>query len=160
MVSKMIESLLFIGLIVILGWSALQDIESRLISNRLSFLVFLLGIFSIYFSEIKINLYLMSFLASFALGLAFFYFRIMGGGDVKLFWGLGVWFPWPQILELWWMIFLVGGFQGLYYLIRTKSLNTKIPYALPIFLGTGLYMIWIYYPALGNTDLFHFSKKF
>lgn len=47
-------------------------------------------------------------LAAFVVGFLLFVFRIMGGGDAKLFMALGWWFGWPELAELAALIALAG----------------------------------------------------
>lgn len=59
-------------------------------------------------------------LAAFVVGFLLFVFRIMGGGDAKLFMALGWWFGWPELAELAVLIALAGlpvgvGAAAVYY---------------------------------------------
>ncbi|MCK5461216.1 prepilin peptidase [Candidatus Gracilibacteria bacterium] len=133
-------SFLFLALII----SAYQDIKTRKISNIVPYSTFVF--FFIYFFIFKgfegLIFHLLGFLIVSSFGLLLFYFRALGGGDIKLLILLGFIFPLDSLPRLFFMIILIGGCQGVWGLFHK---NKTIPYALSILIGTILYISLNYF---------------
>ena len=122
----------------ILGTAMITDIKTKQIPNKISYsALFISVIYFLIFKDFDVFLsHLFGFFIVLFFGFIAFYFRLMGGGDIKLFLFLGFVFPPQHLLELFLIIFVIGGIQGLWSFYKKEK---KIPYAVSIFVGTLIY---------------------
>lgn len=136
------------GLAIGLIYSVYSDVKYRLIYNNVTLPIALAAPFywvatgNFGISEIAVHL-LTAFLV-FILFAAFMWFGMMGGGDVKLFAALALWFDWASVVNMMLITSLAGGIVTIVFLaihkFRKNDGPVKIPYGVAISLG-GLFTI-------------------
>jgi leader peptidase (prepilin peptidase)/N-methyltransferase len=105
------------------------DLEHQIIPNELSWLVLLLGLFTVHstpftalFSGFFVSLLLLS-IHLITRG------RGMGLGDVKLAVALGIWLGWPDSIKWIMTAFIIGGIiSAILLLLRKANLKTKLAF--------------------------------
>jgi leader peptidase (prepilin peptidase)/N-methyltransferase len=71
----------------------------------------------------------------------------MGGGDVKFFAALGVWFGWKLTVLALFLSFFIGGFAGgLLLLFKLRGRKDFIPFG--PFIAAAAYVTMLYGPAI------------
>jgi prepilin peptidase CpaA len=154
---------LTLALIAVLCAAALYDIKTFTIPHIFAYLLvalFLVNTLSTGLSFSALPWHFLSVIIAFGIGLALFAFRIMGGGDVKLFTALALWFLPLGLIGLMFCITTTGLAISLGTVIFKMSAMTsdknrsptvieryktmrkvRIPYGPAIALGTILYLI-------------------
>ena len=131
------------ALIVMMVMAAISDIRARIIENKLNLAIALLAI--PYWFAVGLNPWPdMAIQLAWGLGVfAFFCIPFamgkMGGGDVKFISAIALWFPPGLILQFLIMLSLLGFILTLVMMarewIKTRKLQTKVPYGVSIALG-------------------------
>ena len=135
-------------ILFVTGFSAIWDFKTRTIPNWLTiptfFIILTIKSFFLPFPEFT---QLLQTLLIVSIGLiTFFYFRILGGGDVKLLLVIACSVILPDFFQILFFIVLIGGIQAIltifYFGFRPRKnvLKTQIPYGISIFLGYGWYL--------------------
>ena len=164
--------LIWIFALLILLLIALIDLKHYLIPDELSWLLILWGVILLILKSLTPNytFFEQSFLRHFSLLLmwsndiwfnhlfgalaatvffgSLFYFgkgKILGGGDVKLGFALGLLLGWPDILMTLMLAFLLGGAVGLVLMLnRKKTMKDFLPLAPFLAIGFGLTVLFGY----------------
>ena len=130
--------LLWVSLIVLLGWASYADIFYRKIPNTLILcgLLMVLG-FRLYFNSPSWLTLALGGGVGLLVYLPFFWKGVMGAGDVKLMMIVGFFLGWSGVVMSALMAALLGGFLVLpaYSFFKKK----KVPYGLVIALGVMTY---------------------
>lgn len=158
-------------LFVILIIALYTDLTKFKIYNWLTFPTLLLGLIASFFNTIGIMNSLLGFLFAFVISFAFYAMGGFKGGDVKLISAIGAWVGKGLVLTNLLYIFIAGGVLGLVYSIKNgtlvptlkkiymffiasftpgmspkeevkETINKPMPYALAIFAGTVLTLIY------------------
>jgi prepilin peptidase CpaA len=140
MTNEQIIYFTLIGLAIALLVSIYTDIRYRLIYNSVT-LAIALGAPVYWFAsggfglpEIGIHIFTASL--TFAVFAAAFHFGAMGGGDVKLFAALALWFHWIDVIRLILYASIIGAFVTLIFLLIHKAKqrdgHARIPYGVAI----------------------------
>ena len=142
------SDLLPILILFIAGLAAILDLKKRIIPNWLTLptllVVLTIQSFTLPFPEFVEVLQTFVFAGVFLI--SFFYFKILGGGDVKLLLVIACSVPLPEFIKVLFLIISFGGVQAvcvLFYhlfLHKKNALKTPIPYGVAIFLGYALYL--------------------
>ena len=100
----------YVPLVGLLTWAAVGDLRSRRIPNTLTFALALAGILQSFFPihTVTPTQSLLGFLAGFGLPLILFFLGAVGGGDVKLFAGVGAWVGPQRILAIFLLQAVIG----------------------------------------------------
>lgn len=143
-----------IGLTLLLGYGAVSDIRARRLPNWLALALLITGIaYALVSADGLSDAAMHAAHAGMALlvGMALFALRILGGGDVKFYTGLGAWFPLSQATSLLIWVALLGGVFAVIWLVFRRirpskretedDLFTKFPYGIAIAAG-GMVMAW------------------
>jgi prepilin peptidase CpaA len=128
------------ALAIALVYCAWTDIRSRLIYNRVTAGIALCA--PLYWLALgeplwpAWALHIAVALAAFALFFAFFALGAMGGGDVKLFAALALWFPLPAVGDMAVATALIGGAVTLLFVaehrLRRRPGRVEVPYGIAI----------------------------
>jgi prepilin peptidase CpaA len=137
---------LFALLILVLAAAAIEDAVRLRISNATSLAVFAGAIVAAALQGFSPSLWQNAavFVLILGLGTAAFAAGVLGGGDVKLLAGLGLWVDFRGAVALISVVFLAGGLLALLYLvsrtvIRADSVKSRrIPYGIAIAVGAVL----------------------
>lgn len=90
--------------------------------------------------------------------LPLFYFRMIGGGDIKLLSVLGGVLGYPKILNLLLVTFLTGAILSLAFLISCKNLKERLSYFISYFYSCRGNRSWKPYRRKGpQPENFHFT---
>lgn len=142
-----------VALLAIVGVAALRDIRTYTIPNSYPIVVIVLFIFANAFIGLDLetlSFHVISALVALIFGFALFFFRLMGGGDVKLFAAIALWIPVSDLFSFAAMVTIAGGILSVIVIIRhwIKRRNgdaaaiaqplgkARIPYGVAIFMGT------------------------
>lgn len=139
---------LLAGLAIGLMISVYSDIRHRLIYNKVTLPIALAAPLYWYatgqfgLSEIAIHLLVGG--CVFALFALFFTIGMMGGGDVKLFTAIALWFDWMTVVEMLLHTSIIGGVVTVIFLIihkaKKQSGKVRIPYGVAI-AAAGLFTV-------------------
>ena len=138
---------LLAGLAIALIMSIYTDIRYRLIFNKITLPIALAAPLYWYasggFTLQEIGIHLITGAATFAFFALLFRFGMMGGGDVKLFTALALWFPWTDVVRMVLYASLLGAVVTIVFLmihkLRQGVGRARIPYGVAISLA-GLWM--------------------
>lgn len=127
--------------------AAVTDLRSRTISNYLNLAIALLA--PLYWWACSIAIWpdmavqLGLGLAVFALFAGLFALGMMGGGDVKMFAALALWFPWQALFSLLVIMALIGGVVTLvtviHHRVTRRMGRPEVPYGVAISLAA----LWV-----------------
>ena len=129
-----------IGLAIALLVAIYTDIRYRLIYNRLTLFVAFGAPLYWYatggFSLPEIGIHLLTAAITFAIFAAAFHFGAMGGGDVKLFAALALWFHWIDVIRLILFTSIIGALVTIVFVLIHKAKQqdgrARIPYGVAI----------------------------
>jgi prepilin peptidase CpaA len=135
---------LAIGLII----SIYTDIKYRLILNKITLPIAIAAPIYWYatgdFTLSSVGIHLLTAALAFAFFAIWFALGMMGGGDVKLFAALALWFPWAEVMMMVLYASILGAVVTIIFLIIHKLRQgvgrAQIPYGVAISL-TGLWMV-------------------
>ncbi len=135
---------LAIGLII----SIYTDIKYRLILNKITLPIALAAPLYWFatddFTLSAVGLHLLTAALAFGFFAIWFALGMMGGGDVKLFAALSLWFAWADVMMMVLYASIVGAVVTIFFValhrIRTGNGRAQIPYGVAIAL-TGLWMV-------------------
>jgi prepilin peptidase CpaA len=138
---------LLAGLAITLIVSIYTDIKYRLIYNTITASIALAAPLFWYatgsFTLADIGIHLLTALITFAFFALAFRFGAMGGGDVKLFAALALWFPWLDVIRMILYASILGALVTIIFLIihklKQQDGRARIPYGVAIALS-GLWM--------------------
>lgn len=129
----------------IVGAAGIQDALRFRISNFFPLAVVVGAIAAAAIAGPSVSLWqnALVFVAVLALGTAAFSYRLLGGGDVKMFAAVGLWLDLRSAVWLVALIFISGGVVALIYLASRpfrsggdgRKGHTKVPYGIAIALG-------------------------
>lgn len=117
---------------VLLFYIAIKDIRTFTIGNKILLMFFVLSVIKQLLLAADIRILL---LESFAVAAVFIVpyciiKNLIGGGDIKLIFVLGVWLGFPQIIAALYVSFISGGvFSALYLLFRRGKGSHAVPFA-------------------------------
>jgi prepilin peptidase CpaA len=123
------------GLAIALLVSVYTDLRYRLILNKITLPVAFAA--PVYWFAIgdygwsAIGIHLLTAAAVFAVFTIFFHFNMMGGGDVKLFSALSLWFVWNEVLRMIFVASLFGGVVTIIFAVAHKMRKQKGPVKVP-----------------------------
>lgn len=128
------------GLAIALLVSIYTDIKYRLIYNTLTLGIALGAPLYWYatggFTLPEIGIHLLTAGITFAFFAAAFHFGAMGGGDVKLFAALALWFHWIDVIRLILYASIIGALVTIIFLfihkIKQRDGRARIPYGVAI----------------------------
>jgi prepilin peptidase CpaA len=131
------------GLAIALLFSVYTDIRHRLIYNLVTLPIALAApLFWAAtgdFTMSSVGIHLLTGILAFLLFAIFFRLGMMGGGDVKLFAALSLWFPWNDVIRMIFYASLLGGVVTIIFLIihkvRQRVGPPRIPYGVAISLA-------------------------
>jgi len=134
---------LLAGLAIALLFSTYSDIRYRLIYNNVTLPVALAApLYWLAMGDISltsVGIHLLIAFATFLFFSIFFYLNMMGGGDLKLFTALALWFDWDVTLRMIFLASILGGVVTLVFWIihKLKQLDgpPRIPYGVAITLA-------------------------
>lgn len=153
-------------LLLVVCFAAVKDLKSFTIPHIFPGIVIILWVvalpfaFTDFMSPADIFSSIISSAIAFSLGFILFMLRMMGGGDVKLFAAVALWFTPNSLMQLALLMFTLGliytlGYAVWYYCVRRKSIvgkiesrresyqhikRSKIPYGPAIAIGLGAYL--------------------
>lgn len=128
------------GLAIALLFSIYTDIRYRLIYNKVT-LVIALGAPAFWyatggFNVPDIGIHLLTAAITFAFFALAFHFGAMGGGDVKLFAALALWFHWIEVVRLILYASILGALVTIIFVIihklKQRDGRARIPYGVAI----------------------------
>ena len=136
------------GLAIALLVSIYTDIRYRLIFNKITIAIALgapiFWLASGGFNLTDIGLHLLTAAITFSVFATAFHFGAMGGGDVKLFAALALWFHWVEVIRLILFASIIGAAVTLIFLAihtwKRREGRARIPYGVAIALS-GLWII-------------------
>jgi prepilin peptidase CpaA len=136
------------GLAIALLISIYTDIRYRLIFNKVNIAIAigapLFWLASGGFNLTDIGLHLLTAAITFFVFAVAFHFGAMGGGDVKLFAALALWFHWVEVIRLILFASIIGAAVTLIFLAihtwKRREGRARIPYGVAIALS-GLWII-------------------
>ena len=136
------------GLAIALLISIYTDIRYRLIFNKITIAIAigapLFWLASGGFNLTDIGLHLLTAAITFIVFATAFHFGAMGGGDVKLFAALALWFHWVEVIRLILYASIIGAAVTLIFLAihkwQRREGRARIPYGVAIALS-GLWII-------------------
>jgi prepilin peptidase CpaA len=123
------------GLAIALLVSVYTDLRYRLILNKITLPVALAAPLYWYatgdYSLAAIGMHLLTAIGVFVVFTLFFHFRMMGGGDVKLFSALALWFAWTEVIRMIFFASLFGGVVTIVFALMHKMRKQKGPVKVP-----------------------------
>ncbi len=140
MTSETLAYALLGSLAIALLFSVYSDIRYRLIYNKVTIAValaapafwFATGSYTL----TDVGMHLLVAAVAFIFFAIFFYFNMMGGGDVKLFAALALWFHWIEVIRMIFVASLAGGAVTIIFLVihkvKQKDGPVRIPYGVAI----------------------------
>ncbi len=135
------------GLAITLIISIYTDIRYRLIFNKITLPIAIAAPLFWYasgsFTPMGIGIHLLTGILAFAFFAFWFRLGMMGGGDVKLFAGLALWFPWNDVILMILYASILGALVTIIFLgihkLRQGVGRARIPYGVAISIA-GLWM--------------------
>ena len=147
MTSETLAYALLGGLAIALLFSIYSDIRYRLIYNKVTLAIAAAAPAYWYatgsFGLTDIGLHLLVGALAFAFFAFFFYLGMMGGGDVKLFAALSLWFHWIVVLRMMFYASLAGGAVTIIFLIIHKLKQKDGPPRIPYGVAIAAAALWI-----------------
>lgn len=148
MTSEPLAYLTLGALAIALLISIYSDIRYRLIYNSVTLCIALGAPVYWYatggFTLPEIGVHLLTASITFAFFAAAFHFGAMGGGDVKLFTALALWFHWIQVIQQILYASIIGAFVTIIFVIihklKQKDGPARIPYGVAI-AASGLWVV-------------------
>jgi prepilin peptidase CpaA len=136
------------GLAIGLIASIYTDIRYRLILNKITLPIALAAPLFWFatgdFSLSSVGIHLLTAALAFGFFAIWFALGMMGGGDVKLFAALALWFPWTEVIAMVLYASILGAVVTIIFLtihkLRQGVGRAQIPYGVAIAL-TGLWMV-------------------
>lgn len=123
------------GLAIALLVSVYTDLRYRLIFNKITLPVALAAPLYWYatgdYGWQAVGIHLLTAAVVFVVFTIFFHFRMMGGGDVKLFSALALWFTWIEVIRMIFFASLFGGVVTLVFAVMHKMRKQKGPVKIP-----------------------------
>ncbi len=131
------------GLAIALLVSIYSDVRYRLIYNKITIAIALGAPVFWYatggFSGPEIGIHLLTAAITFLVFATAFHFGAMGGGDVKLFAALALWFHWIEVIRLVLYASIIGAAVTILFLsihkIKQRDGRARIPYGVAISLS-------------------------
>ena len=131
------------GLAIALLVSIYTDIRYRLIYNKITLAIALAAPLFWYatggFTLPEIGIHLLTAALTFGFFTIAFHFGAMGGGDVKLFAALALWFHWIEAIRLILYASIIGALVTIIFLgihkLKQKDGHARIPYGVAISLS-------------------------
>ncbi|MEP7349088.1 MAG: prepilin peptidase [Sphingorhabdus sp.] len=147
MTTEALAYALLAGLAIVLILSIYTDIRYRLIFNKITIPIALAAPLFWYatgsFTLSGIGIHCLTAAITFAFFAIWFHFGMMGGGDVKLFAALALWFPWVDVIRMVLYASVLGALVTIIFLVIHKLRQgvgpARIPYGVAISLA-GLWM--------------------
>lgn len=147
MTTEALAYALLSGLAIALIVSVYTDIRYRLIYNKITLAIALAAPLYWYasggFTLTEISIHLLTAAITFAFFALLFRFGMMGGGDVKLFAGLALWFAWIDVVRLVLYASILGALVTIIFVMIHKYRQgvgpARIPYGVAIAIA-GLWM--------------------
>lgn len=147
MTSEALAYALLGGLAIALMASIYTDIRYRLIFNKITLAIALAAPAYWYatggFTPTAIGIHLLTALITFIVFAIAFRFGAMGGGDVKLFAALALWWPWVDVVRMVLYASILGALVTIVFLVihklKQQDGRARIPYGVAIALA-GLWM--------------------
>ena len=147
MTSEALAYALLGGLAITLIASIYTDIRYRLIFNKITMAIALAAPAYWYatggFTVFEIGIHLLTAIITFTMFTIAFRFGAMGGGDVKLFAALALWWPWVDVVRMVLYASILGALVTIVFLIihklKQQDGRARIPYGVAIALA-GLWM--------------------
>lgn len=135
------------GLAIALAVSIYTDIRYRLIFNKITLSIALAAPAYWYatggFTLVEVGIHILTALLTFIVFAIAFRFGAMGGGDVKLFAALALWWPWVDVVRMVLYASILGALVTITFLIihklKQQDGRARIPYGVAIALA-GLWM--------------------
>jgi prepilin peptidase CpaA len=123
------------GLAIALLVSVYTDLRYRLILNKVTLPIALAAPAYWYATGVygfaDIGMHVLTAIGVFVVFSIFFQLRMMGGGDVKLFSALSLWFVWDDVLQMIFIASLFGGIVTLVFALNHKFRKLKGPVKVP-----------------------------
>jgi prepilin peptidase CpaA len=140
MTSEALAYLTLGGLAIALLVSIYTDIRYRLIFNKITLSIALAAPLYWYatggFTPAEIGIHLLTAGITFGFFAIAFHFGAMGGGDVKLFAALALWFSWTEVLRLVLYASVIGALVTIIFLIihklKQQDGRVRVPYGVAI----------------------------
>lgn len=131
------------GLAIALIYSVYSDIRYRLIYNKVTLVIALAAPVYWYatgdFTPGAIGIHLLTATVTFFLFAIAFRFGAMGGGDVKLFAALALWWPWTDVVRMVLYASILGALVTIVFLtihkLKQKDGRVRVPYGVAIALS-------------------------
>lgn len=128
------------GLAIALIVSIYTDIRYRLIFNKITLPIAVAAPLYWYatggFSPAEIGIHLLTAVLVFILFAIAFRFGAMGGGDVKLFAALALWWPWVDVVRMILFASIIGALVTIIFVmihkIKQRDGKARIPYGVAI----------------------------
>jgi prepilin peptidase CpaA len=128
------------GLAIALLYSIYTDIRYRLIYNKVTLVIALGAPLFWYatggFNFTDIGIHLLTAVITFGFFALAFHFGAMGGGDVKLFGALALWFHWIEVIRLILYASIIGALVTIIFLLihklKQRDGHARIPYGVAI----------------------------
>lgn len=147
MTSEALAYVLLGGLAIALTACIYTDVRYRLIYNKVTAVIALAAPAYWYatggFTAIDIGIHLLTAALTFILFAIAFRFGAMGGGDVKLFAALAMWWPWVDVVRMILYASILGALVTIIFLVihklKQQDGRARIPYGVAIALA-GLWM--------------------
>lgn len=138
---------LLAGLAIALLISAYTDIRYRLIYNKITLVIALAAPLYWYasgsFTPTEIGIHLLTATITFAFFALLFRFGMMGGGDVKLFTVLALWFEWTDVVRLVLYASILGALVTILFLMIHKLRQGVGPARIPYGVAIAIAGLWI-----------------
>ena len=138
---------LLAGLAIALLISAYTDIRYRLIYNKITLVIALAAQLYWYasgsFTPTEIGIHLLTATITFAFFALLFRFGMMGGGDVKLFTVLALWFEWTDVVRLVLYASILGALVTILFLMIHKLRQGVGPARIPYGVAIAIAGLWI-----------------
>ncbi len=143
MTGEALAYLTLFGLAIALLVSIYTDIRYRLIFNKITLPIALAAPLYWYatggFTPSEIGIHLLTAGVVFAFFAIAFRFGAMGGGDVKLFAALALWFDWVEVVRLVLYASIIGALVTIIFLaihkLKQRDGRARIPYGVAISLS-------------------------
>ena len=135
------------GLAIALIFSIYSDIRYRLIYNKVTLVIALAAPVYWYgtgeFTPTEIGIHLLTAAVTFILFAIAFRFGAMGGGDVKLFAALALWWPWTDVVRMVLYASILGALVTIVFLFIHKKKQRDGRVWVPYGVAIALSGLWI-----------------